>query len=90
MNNYLSWLEKSFVTEGGIKERMHKARTDYRNEVDSHLQELEKENQQLKVECKQWKDKYEELKSRALTTYHAQEQEVNELKSTLAVLKQQA
>ena len=50
MNRYLKELEKSFVTEGGIKERMHKARTGYRNETDEHLRKLSTENQQLLAE----------------------------------------
>ena len=32
LNRYLNNLEKRFVTEGGIKERMHAARTSYRKE----------------------------------------------------------
>ena len=45
---YIEKLEKQFVTEGGIKERMHKARSGYRAEQDAKLQALEEENKELK------------------------------------------
>lgn len=47
---YLERLEKNFVEEGGIKERMHAARTGYRQQQDARLKALEAENQRLKVE----------------------------------------
>ena len=50
MTSYLARLENRFVTEGGIKERMHAARTGYREGVDSRLRELEDENRRLKEE----------------------------------------
>ena len=45
---YIEKLEKQFVTEGGIKERMHAARTGYRQEQDTHMRALETENAALK------------------------------------------
>ncbi len=45
---YLGLLEQRFVTEGGIKERMHSVRTKYRQEQDAKLAALEQENQRLK------------------------------------------
>lgn len=45
---YIEKLEKKFVTEGGIKERMHAARTGYRQEVDARLKALEEENGRLR------------------------------------------
>ena len=48
MCNYIENLEKLFVTEGGIKERMHAARTGYRAEQDAHMRALETENASLK------------------------------------------
>lgn len=48
MCSYIEKLEHRFVTEGGIKERMHAARTGYRREVDVQLRALEEENRQLK------------------------------------------
>ncbi len=50
---YIENLEKQFVTEGGIKERMYAARTGYRQEQDAHMQALEAENQQLKKRIKE-------------------------------------
>ena len=52
---YIEKLEKKFVTEGGIKERMHAARTGYRQEVDARLMALEEENQRLKKENEELK-----------------------------------
>lgn len=48
MCKYIENLEKLFVTEGGIKERMHAARTGYRAEQDAHMRALETENVALK------------------------------------------
>jgi len=46
----LSKLEQSFVEYGGIRERMHKARTGFRAEQDAELKFLRQENTQLKTE----------------------------------------
>lgn len=45
---YIEKLEKKFVTEGGIKERMYAARTGYRQEQDARMKALEAENAALK------------------------------------------
>ena len=45
---YLSHLEKTFVEQGGVKERMHAARTGYRQEQDARMKALEAENAALK------------------------------------------
>ena len=50
MCSYLERLEKNFVEKGGIKERMHSARTGYRQQQDARLKELEAENQRLRAE----------------------------------------
>ena len=63
MVKYLEQLEKQFVTEGGIKERMHAARTGYRNGVDNRLHELEAENQQLKEEVAKLKEEIRRLRN---------------------------
>ena len=47
---YLERLEKNFVEKGGIKERMHTARTGYRQQQDARLRALEAENQRLRAE----------------------------------------
>lgn len=48
MMTYIKGLETQFVTEGGIKERMYRARTGFRQAQDQRLAELEKENAYLK------------------------------------------
>ena len=45
---YIEKLAARFVTEGGIKERMHAARTGYRREQDTRIRALEIENYELK------------------------------------------
>ena len=50
MNSYLQSLEKQFITQGGIKERMHAARTGYRQNQDERMRQLEQENPALKAE----------------------------------------
>ena len=47
---YLERLEKNFVEQGGIKERMHTARTGYRQQQDARLKALDAENQRLRAE----------------------------------------
>ncbi len=42
MNKYLKTMEEIFIKEGGVKERMHKARTGYRRQQEERLAELEK------------------------------------------------
>ena len=50
LNRHLIAIEKEFVTEGGIKERMHAARTGYRKEQDQELQELRKKTASQEAE----------------------------------------
>uniref|UniRef100_UPI0028E20CF8 four helix bundle suffix domain-containing protein n=1 Tax=Hoylesella loescheii TaxID=840 RepID=UPI0028E20CF8 len=52
MCSYLKVLERRFVEQGGIKERMHAARTGYRQPQDKLLEKLKVENEQLKAEVK--------------------------------------
>ena len=87
LHSLLSTMQKRFVTEGGIKERMHKARTGYRQQQDSRLEELERTvpvlQQQLAqatAEAAEWKAKYEDLKQRALNTYQQQKEEIERLR----------
>ena len=89
MNKYMESLEKTFVTQGGIKERMHQARTGYREQQDRRLAELEQAvpalQQQLaqaQAEAAEWKAKYEDLKQRALKAYQEQKEEIEKLKKT--------
>ena len=55
MHAYLDKLEKEFVTAGGIKERMHAARTGYRQGQDAYRQQLEARVAQLEEENRQLK-----------------------------------
>ena len=48
MNGYLKRLERIFVEEGGIKERMYAARTGYRKGQDEELQRLREENKGMR------------------------------------------
>ena len=59
---YIEKLEHRFVTEGGIKERMHAARTGYRQTVDAHMRALEAENQQLKKRIKELEEEIERIR----------------------------
>ena len=58
---YLQRLERIFVEQGGIKERMYAARTGYRKTQDAHLQALEDENRQLKTQIATLKKRIAEL-----------------------------
>ena len=90
MNKYLKGIEEIFIKEGGVKERMHKARTDYRRQQDERLAELERTLPQLQQqltaaqeEAAYWKAAYEDLKQRALKAYYQQQDEIKELKQRL-------
>jgi four helix bundle suffix protein len=92
MNKYLKKVEEIFVKEGGVKERMHKARTEYRKQQDYRLEELERTlpllEQQLsaaRAEAAQWKAAYEDLKQRALKAYYKQQEEIKNLKQRLGL-----
>jgi len=47
---YIGRLERRFVEEGGIKERMYAARTGYRKAQEDHMRAIEAENTSLKAE----------------------------------------
>ena len=90
MNKYLKETERIFVQEGGVKERMHKARTGYRQQQDTRLAELERTVPQLQQqietaqqEAARWKAAYEDLKQRALKAYNEQKKEIEELKKSV-------
>lgn len=54
--NYLQMLEKRFVTEGGIKERMHAARTGYRQQEQQRMQAMRKELENLRHKLQEKED----------------------------------
>ncbi len=92
--SFLKRLDREFVTEGGIKERMHRARTKYRQAQDERLKFLEAENPQLKqalavshVEAQKWQRAYEDLKVRALNAYYRQQEEIERLREEVERLK---
>lgn len=62
MNGYLRSLEKQFVTEGGIKERMYAARTGYRQSQEEERKHLIFENQQLQAELARKEAEIDNLK----------------------------
>ena len=76
MMSFLERLDREFVTQGGFKERMHRARTGYRQQQDERIRQLEAENALLKTA-------YEDLKQRALKAYYRQQAEIEELKKRL-------
>lgn len=87
LQRLLSTMQSRFVTEGGIKERMHAARTGYRQQQDSRLTELEQSVPQLQQQLAQaqaeaayWKAQYDDLRQRALTAYEQQKEEIERLK----------
>lgn len=61
MCSYIEGLERQFVTQGGIKERMYAARTGFRKEQDAHMQALETENQLLRKRIKEIEEKLERI-----------------------------
>ena len=83
MNKYLEGLEQTFVTEGGIKERMHHARTGYRQQQDERLAELEQLVPQLQQQLAESQAAYQDLKQRALKAYYQQQEEIERLKKQL-------
>lgn len=94
MNSYLKHLEKQFIEQGGIKERMYAARTGYRKQQDEKMKQLEAENARLKAENTRLKDenarlkddvaklqaRYGNLRERALAAYYRQQEEIKQLK----------
>lgn len=66
MKTYLSGLDKQFVTQGGIKERMYAARTGYRKGLDEELQRLRQENKRLRQQVPILEQRIEELEREKL------------------------
>lgn len=61
--SFLAKLDREFVTEGGIKERMYKARTGYRQKQDERLKQLEEENPRLIKQILELKGQLEKQKA---------------------------
>lgn len=90
MMSFLKKLEQEFITEGGIRERMHRARTGYRLQQDDRLKNLEESVPKLeqalsvaKLEAEKWKAAYEDLKQRALKAYYSQQERIKELEKKI-------
>lgn len=95
MMSFLEKLEREFITEGGIKERMYRARTGYRNQQDERLKQLEQQIPQLhqqlqaaqseaarwQADALKWQTAYNDLKQRALAAYNAKVAEIEQLKA---------
>lgn len=60
--SFLAKLDREFVTEGGIKERMYKARTGYRQKQDERLKQLEEEKPRLIKQILELKEQLENQK----------------------------
>ena len=61
--SFLAKLDREFVTEGGIKERMYKARTGYRQKQDERLKQLEEEKPRLIKQILELKGQLEKQKA---------------------------
>ena len=90
INKYLHGVEQSFITEGGIKERMYNARTKQRQIQEGRIKDLEEElakmNERATLaegDAKRWQAAYNDLKQRALNAYKQQQQEIAKLQSQL-------
>lgn len=83
LNRYLKRLETEFVTEGGIKERMYKARTGYRQEQDQLMVALKTENGALRQQLAKLQSSYDDLRARALKAYNEQKAEIEKLKGEI-------
>lgn len=86
MMSFLKKLEDEFIREGGIKERMYRARTGYRQEQDEKMRQLEIECQSLKAELQRLETECQRLEN-ALST--AQD-ETGKWEAAYADLKERA
>jgi hypothetical protein len=62
---------------------MYKARTSYRQQQDERLRALEQQLATAQAEAKHWREVYDDLRDRALKSYHEQQAEIAELKRLL-------
>ena len=101
MMSFLEKLEKEFITEGGIKERMYRARTGHLNKQDERIKQqderikyLESENARLNTllseannKVANWEESYNNLKERALKAFYSQKDEIESLKAEINRLR---
>lgn len=89
MKTYLTALDKQFVTQGGIKERMYAARTGYRKGLDEELKRLREENKCLQNITTRLQEENKRLRQQVPILEQQIEQLLNE-KRHLEVLLAQA
>ena len=61
MKTYLTALDKQYVTQGGIKERMYAARTGYRKGQEEELKRLREDNKHLRQQVPRLEQQIEQL-----------------------------
>ena len=89
MKTYLTALDKQFVMQGGIKERMYAARTGYRKGQEEDLKRLREENKRLQNETTRLQEENKHLRQQVPILEQQIEQLLNE-KRHLEVLLAQA
>ncbi len=87
--SFLAKLDREFVTEGGIKERMYKARTGYRQKQDERLKQLEEENPRLIKQILELKGQLEKQKEEQKEQLEEQKEQLDDALS-LATKRQAA
>lgn len=83
--SFLAKLDREFVTEGGIKERMYKARTGYRQKQDERLKQLEEENPRLIKQILELKEQLENKKKQLEEQKRQLENQKKQLEDALSL-----
>lgn len=83
--SFLAKLDREFVTEGGIKERMYKARTGYRQKQDERLKQLEEENPRLIKQILELKEQLENQKKQLENQKRQLENQKKQLEEALSL-----
>lgn len=83
--SFLAKLDREFVTEGGIKERMYKARTGYRQKQDERLKQLEEENPRLIKQILEQKEQLENQKKQLEEQKRLMEEQKKQLEDALSL-----
>lgn len=83
--SFLAKLDREFVTEGGIKERMYKARTGYRQKQDERLKQLEEENPRLIKQILELKEQLENQKKQLEEQKRLMEEQKKQLEDALSL-----
>ena len=90
LEKYLKYLEKNFIEQGGIRERMHAARTGYRQTQDAQLKaqdaQLKAQDAQLKAQDAQLKAQDAQIKAQD-AQIKALEEENRQLKKRIEELE---